>query len=158
MPASYGEAARKDVERAFGVLQARWVIVKGPVRFWYKEVIAHVMYLSIILDNMIVEDEGAGVTNWGDGEVGLSSCTMTLHHVRWLPMCYNEVLAAQASMRNQQDHARLRSDMVEEIWALMYPCIILDNMIIEDEGTGVTDWGDEEVGPSSCAATPHHVR
>ena len=73
-------------------------------------------------------------------------------------MGYNEVLAAQASMRNQQDHARLRSDMVEEIWALMYPCIILDNMIIEDEGTGVTDWGDEEVGPSSCAATPHHVR
>ncbi|WZZ20739.1 hypothetical protein YC2023_122126 [Brassica napus] len=30
------EACRKDVERAFGVLQSRFAIVKGPVRFWKK--------------------------------------------------------------------------------------------------------------------------
>ena len=28
------EAARKDVERAFGVLKSRWAIVSGPVRSW----------------------------------------------------------------------------------------------------------------------------
>ncbi|XP_047949283.1 uncharacterized protein LOC125195131 [Salvia hispanica] len=49
------EAARKDVERAFGVLQSRWAIVKGPTRFWFKEVIADVMYACIILHNKIVE-------------------------------------------------------------------------------------------------------
>ncbi|TVT99822.1 hypothetical protein EJB05_54780, partial [Eragrostis curvula] len=28
------ESVRKGVERAFGVLQARWAIVRGPARFW----------------------------------------------------------------------------------------------------------------------------
>ncbi|XP_075486458.1 uncharacterized protein LOC142526070 [Primulina tabacum] len=28
------ESARKDVERAFGVLQSRWTIVRGPARYW----------------------------------------------------------------------------------------------------------------------------
>ncbi|XP_047961486.1 uncharacterized protein LOC125206246 [Salvia hispanica] len=49
------ESARKDVEQAFGVLQSRWAIVKGLARFWFKEVIADVMYACIIMHNMIVE-------------------------------------------------------------------------------------------------------
>ena len=52
------EAARKDVEQAFGVLQSRLEIVKGPACFWFKEVIADVMYACIILHIMIVEQEG----------------------------------------------------------------------------------------------------
>ena len=31
------EAARKDIERAFGVLQSRFAIVRGPARFWDKK-------------------------------------------------------------------------------------------------------------------------
>ncbi|XP_047961879.1 uncharacterized protein LOC125206682 [Salvia hispanica] len=57
------EAARKDVERAFGVLQSRWAIVKGPTRLWFKEVIADVMYACIILHNMIVKQEAGHVTD-----------------------------------------------------------------------------------------------
>ena len=37
------EAARKDVERAFGVLQARFAIVQGPVRLWSKEQLWYIM-------------------------------------------------------------------------------------------------------------------
>jgi len=51
------EAARKDVERAFGVLQARFAILRGPARFWKQETLANIMYACIILHNMIVEDE-----------------------------------------------------------------------------------------------------
>ncbi|XP_038719972.1 uncharacterized protein LOC120012606 [Tripterygium wilfordii] len=51
------EAARKDVERAFGVLQAKWAITQGPVRFWDTETMKNIMQCSIILHNMIIEDE-----------------------------------------------------------------------------------------------------
>jgi hypothetical protein len=37
------EAARKDVERAFGVLQARFAIVRGPAKGWKRKEIGDVM-------------------------------------------------------------------------------------------------------------------
>ncbi|XP_047940286.1 uncharacterized protein LOC125187696 [Salvia hispanica] len=95
------KGARKDMERAFGVLQSQWEIVKGPTRFWFKEVIADVMYACIILHNMIVKQEGGSVTDWGDDEGGSSSSTATPPHVRGLPMGFNEVLSRQTSMRSQ---------------------------------------------------------
>ncbi|XP_042061213.1 uncharacterized protein LOC121805430, partial [Salvia splendens] len=49
------ESARKDVERAFGVLQARWAAVRGPTRLWHVDCIADIMYACIIMHNMIVE-------------------------------------------------------------------------------------------------------
>ncbi|XP_042458468.1 uncharacterized protein LOC122042417 [Zingiber officinale] len=52
------EAARKDVEQAFGVLQAQWAIVRGPARYWYRKKLKHIMLACIILHNIIVEDEG----------------------------------------------------------------------------------------------------
>ena len=51
------ESARKDVERAFGVLQARFSIVRGLARFCILEVLKDIMKACIILHNMIVEDE-----------------------------------------------------------------------------------------------------
>ncbi|XP_013601472.1 PREDICTED: uncharacterized protein LOC106308915 [Brassica oleracea var. oleracea] len=51
------EAVRKDVERAFGVLQARFAIVKNPTLFWDKVKIGKIMRACIILHNMIVGDE-----------------------------------------------------------------------------------------------------
>ena len=55
--ATQQEACRKDVERAFGVLQSRFAIVKEPVRYWNREVIHDIMTTCIILLNMIIEDE-----------------------------------------------------------------------------------------------------
>ncbi|XP_015933779.1 uncharacterized protein LOC107459974 [Arachis duranensis] len=55
--AQYQEGQRKDVEQAFGVLQARFAIIRGPARFWKKKKLANIMRACIILHNMIVEDE-----------------------------------------------------------------------------------------------------
>ena len=56
------EAARKDVEWAFSVLQSRWTMVKGPSRMWYIPNIGDIMYACIILHNIIVESEGDEMT------------------------------------------------------------------------------------------------
>ncbi|KAK3232469.1 hypothetical protein Dsin_004350 [Dipteronia sinensis] len=51
------EAVRKDVERAFGVLQSRWHIIKGPARMWNAKDLGKIMKTCIILHNMIIESE-----------------------------------------------------------------------------------------------------
>lgn len=51
------EACRKDVERAFGVLQSRFAIVRGAARMWDEDTLHDIMMACIIMHNMIVEDE-----------------------------------------------------------------------------------------------------
>ncbi|XP_047947362.1 uncharacterized protein LOC125193576 [Salvia hispanica] len=50
-----------------------------PAHFWYKEVIADVLYACIIMHNMIVEQEHGHVTDWVDDEAGSSSSKATSH-------------------------------------------------------------------------------
>ena len=45
------------MERAFGVLQSRFVIVREPARFYQIEMLKDIMMTCIILHNMIIEDE-----------------------------------------------------------------------------------------------------
>jgi len=45
------------VERAFGVLQSRFAIIRGLACAWRMETLKHINYACIILHNMIVEDE-----------------------------------------------------------------------------------------------------
>nr|XP_043639316.1 uncharacterized protein LOC122610389 [Erigeron canadensis] len=54
----YQEAARKDVERAFGVLQGHWQIVEQQARAYSVNKIKRIMLCCVILHNMIVEDNG----------------------------------------------------------------------------------------------------
>lgn len=51
------EGYRKDVERCFGILQARWGIIRGAARGWDRSDLRSIMMACIILHNMIVEDE-----------------------------------------------------------------------------------------------------
>ena len=54
------ESTRKDIERAFGVLQARWAILRNPARQWDRTYLDSIVECCVILHNMIVEDEYAG--------------------------------------------------------------------------------------------------
>jgi HD superfamily phosphohydrolase YqeK len=57
------ESVRKDVEKAFGVLQARFDIVRRPARLWKQADVINIMQACVILHNMIVEDEKDAVTD-----------------------------------------------------------------------------------------------
>lgn len=50
------EACRKDMERAFGILRARFAIVKGLAQMWYAKDLAD-MKICIILHKVMIEDE-----------------------------------------------------------------------------------------------------
>jgi hypothetical protein len=50
-------AARKDVERAFEIFQAQFAIVRGPARFWDQKCLWYIMNASVIMHNIIIEDD-----------------------------------------------------------------------------------------------------
>ena len=51
------EAACKDVERCFGVLQSRWKIIQNPSCQWDLNTIEDILMACVIMHNMIFEDE-----------------------------------------------------------------------------------------------------
>ena len=51
------ESVRKDVERAFDVLQSRWGIVRNPALSWDEMKLWEVMTVCVIMHNMIIENE-----------------------------------------------------------------------------------------------------
>lgn len=57
--AAVQEGRRKDIERAFGVLQAKFHIVAVPSRLWKKEDMCTIMYCCVILHNMVVSQQRA---------------------------------------------------------------------------------------------------
>ncbi|XP_042415432.1 protein ALP1-like [Zingiber officinale] len=105
------ESARKDVERAFGVLQSRWAIIRGPARYWYRKKLKQIMLACIILHNMIVEDEGGHVTNWYSEEG--DEPTQPIHGSN---RGFQDYLRTNSELRDTQVHHQLRADLVEHIW------------------------------------------
>ncbi|XP_047948770.1 uncharacterized protein LOC125194555 [Salvia hispanica] len=119
--ASREEAARKDVERTFGVLQSRWAVVKGlnGRRQWYIPNIGDVMYACIIMHNMIVENEAAELTQWtneDDTGAGPSHGVATANVNMGVPHGEVERMRAFTDMRQTNAHVRLQHDIIEEVW------------------------------------------
>ncbi|XP_075483787.1 uncharacterized protein LOC142523941 [Primulina tabacum] len=106
------ESARKDVERAFEVLQARWAIVRGPARYWYRKKLKYIMLACIILHNMIVEYEGVHVTNWYNDEADEPA-----QPVQGSNRGFHEYLRTNSEIRDTHVHHQLRADLVEHIWS-----------------------------------------
>ena len=104
------EAARKDVERAFGVLQSRWAIVRGPTRSWQLKNIKDIMYTCIILHNMIVENEGNAISNWSDDvDPPIRVNRGPVEEVQYQ-------IQRNSELRDNAVHHALRHDLMEHIW------------------------------------------
>ncbi|XP_019170546.1 PREDICTED: putative nuclease HARBI1 [Ipomoea nil] len=107
------EACRKDVERAFGVLQSRFAIVKGPVRFWDKHVLHDIMTSCIIMHNMIIEDERdeqVDIQSWREAPAPeVDIC-------RDERIVFEEFLARHRQIKNKEAHYALRDALIEHMW------------------------------------------
>nr|GEW90706.1 hypothetical protein [Tanacetum cinerariifolium] len=55
------ESARKDVERAFGVLQGRFGLIQQPAHAYEVNTLRRIMYAGIIMHNMILEDQNMSI-------------------------------------------------------------------------------------------------
>ncbi|XP_010513731.1 PREDICTED: uncharacterized protein LOC104789782 [Camelina sativa] len=121
--ATYQEAVRKDVERAFGVLQSRFAIVKNPDLVHDKETIGKIMRACIILHNMIVKDERDGYRQLDPTEFAQVETHRTSHVDSTFstdrPSNVNNlmtILSKPKEVRSQEKHQQLKDDLVENIW------------------------------------------
>uniref|UniRef100_A0A0D3AQM5 DDE Tnp4 domain-containing protein n=1 Tax=Brassica oleracea var. oleracea TaxID=109376 RepID=A0A0D3AQM5_BRAOL len=114
------EAARKDVERVFGILQARFAIVKNPALFWDKVKIEKIMRACIILHNMIVEDERDGYTQFDVSEFQQAedngSSHVDLTYSTDIPTNIVNMMGARTRICDRKMHQQLKHDLVEHIW------------------------------------------
>ncbi|XP_057803586.1 uncharacterized protein LOC131018914 [Salvia miltiorrhiza] len=116
------KATRKDTEQTFGVLQARWAIIKEPARLWHKEELSDIIFTCIILHNMIIEDEGEHAMKWEEEVSDEASSSLAAAHPRTgAPSEFRAFVARQASMRDAEMHARLTLDLKEHIWSCFGP-------------------------------------
>lgn len=107
------EACRKDVERAFGVLQSRFAIVKGSVRFWKKEDLHNIMTTCIILHNMIIEDErdlSAPI------EVEREAPPPEVEKAENDNIRFQKFLARFREIKDKDAHFSLRNGLVDHLW------------------------------------------
>jgi hypothetical protein len=118
------EGARKDVERAFGVLQSRFDIVRRPTRLWKRSDVVNIMEACVILHNMIVEDEKDLVKIPLDLNENPSAIIVLPPEVstnRNPNPEFAEVLTRNSAIRDPSTHKQLKKDLVEHIWQRFGP-------------------------------------
>ncbi|KAL0742214.1 hypothetical protein Bca4012_083727 [Brassica carinata] len=110
------ESARKDVERAFGVLQSRFAIVKKPCLLWDKEKIGKIMRTCVILHNMIVQNERHGYAQIDTSEFESGESTRSSRVRRRESIHVRDMLGTRREVRDREKHDRLKADLIENIW------------------------------------------
>ena len=122
------ESCRKDVERAFGVLQARFAIIRNPAIAHDRAILKKIMDCCITLHNMIVEDERHTYLNY-DGEIEEFEKDTCEHvpqviervRIRRGQSTINSVpeyMNFSRQMRSLCTHEELTNDLMEHIWRL----------------------------------------
>ena len=116
--AKHQESYRKDVERAFGVLQSRFHIVRGPSHFWDREVIGKIMRACIILHNMIVQDErddynlNYEISNYESGDTSDPTPHITHNYIA----NYATYIQNNLRLHERAKHRQLQVSLIEHLW------------------------------------------
>ncbi|XP_045827610.1 uncharacterized protein LOC123919682 [Trifolium pratense] len=117
--AQHQEGERKDIERAFGVLQSRFAIIRNPARSWHLDALKRIIDTCIILHNMIVEDERAtygGNFDYSYDHFGNATAVPDASNID-----FQYFLCRRFHVRDKQIHRHLQQDLVEHIWEHFRP-------------------------------------
>ncbi|XP_074315229.1 uncharacterized protein LOC141651413 [Silene latifolia] len=117
------EAARKDVERAFGVLQARFAVIRKPALTWSEQLMRKILKCCVIIHNMVVEDERDTYANYSDptefdnygNEEGHLNVEDPEYEVGYIAPI-TAYIQNRNRIRNARAHQVLRADLIENIW------------------------------------------
>ncbi|XP_075475817.1 uncharacterized protein LOC142512858 [Primulina tabacum] len=107
------ESCRKDVKRAFDVLQSRFVIVTSPARTWKKHHLHDIMTACIIMHNMIIEDErdlSAPIEDMREAS------TPDVEMVVDENIRFQEFLARYKRIKDKDAHYALRNALIDHLW------------------------------------------
>ncbi|GJT58816.1 serine/threonine-protein kinase STY17-like protein [Tanacetum coccineum] len=100
------KSARKDVERAFGVLKKKWVALSNPTRALKKRIV-NMMYTCIILHNMIRKYKKIAISpKWFPEEA---------HQPKDLLRKEEQVEQVMRWIGSSQVHQNLRHDLIEHL-------------------------------------------
>jgi hypothetical protein len=102
--------ASKDVERAFGILQAQFAIVRGPARFWDQEILWYIINACVIMHNMIIENERGQ-------DLDYSIYDLMGQSVRRREERLARFLASYHAIRDTGMHDDLQKNLIEEWWS-----------------------------------------
>jgi hypothetical protein len=103
------ESCRKDVERAFGVLQQRFHIISRPSNLWLQEDMTTTITACIILHNMIVEDQASEGVEQFEAPVNAPSLKQFAGKL-------DSFADAICDLKSRTAHLELRSDLVDYQW------------------------------------------
>jgi hypothetical protein len=116
-------AARKDVERSFGVLRKRWSWLKQPCRMYFVEDIGLLLKCCLILHNMVIEDERHESTNdtdyLSDGQDPNASDNGVIAPQpdrEKVPTPMQTLLENLRTAQSLEEHQALKPDIMEHLW------------------------------------------
>ena len=109
------EACRKDVERAFGVLQSWFAIVSRPARGWKHHNLKNIMKACIILHNMIVEDEQDSYIDYAYNN-NPAAITTPIEVSQNQQISFSEFINNFHSMKDLENYLWLQQDLVKHLW------------------------------------------
>ncbi|XP_071734208.1 uncharacterized protein [Rutidosis leptorrhynchoides] len=107
-------SARKDVERAFGVLQGRFHIIRIASRSMSVNRMRRVMECCLILHNMILEDNGFALSKWEE-RFTTEEMENGMERIRNRGRD-RDIIARE--IRDRDLHNQLTEDLAEHIWNL----------------------------------------
>jgi hypothetical protein len=104
---------QKDVEHAFGVLQAKYPIMKGPTRKWNPVALKYIVDCVIILHNMGIDYEKGmeelRIEDYDDATMPRLDPNRNVPEIHQLITRHRQIQCRQA---NEQ----LKVDLIEHVW------------------------------------------